>query len=377
MDYIILLNSISYIAIAFISSCFLFVLGQKNRPENKIRTSAGVIGFFYTILGIVNLCWALDILNPSQEDFILMHFMITIITSIIMLYMIYKITANRNLIYLLLLYIAAIFAINFSLNYFFLFTVSLSYLLMVIVFLELVIISKLYLKKAGIAGLAYSVLSMIIILDIYKGNNSYDLVWFIPNIGLIFVLYYIMKDIRYLGILKEYTRNKINNKILLIEKISRFILFIITITGFIFLSTIALHEMGHAIAAQYYGCEHTKAVIYDVINAPHTEIFCGSDYNETIITLAGFFATITTGLLFFLAGGRFTSILSYIILGLSLIISNSDLSELGLSSNIIAAISIAGLIIMVIATIKLSIYYIKQEGFILNKRNINKKNKYK
>jgi hypothetical protein len=240
---------------------------------------------------------------------------------------------------------------------------AVSYLLIMIVFLELVFFSNLYLKKAGFAGLFYTIISIIFLILISLDFQLLNLLWFVPNILMFFVLYLIYLDVKNLGILekKKVLKKKKIVFLNLVNVFAKFFIFIISITGFILLSTLALHEFGHAMVAQYYGCEHTKAVIYDIIDYPHTEIRCSSYYNDTLLTLGGLLATLTIGLIFLLAGGAFTTRLSYLIFGFSLLISYGDLTDLGISKNIIATIIFLSLIIIIIAIVKLSSFHLKQQ----------------
>ena len=141
---------------------------------------------------------------------------------------------------------------------------------------------------------------------------------------------------------------------------AKFFIFIISITAFMLLSTVALHEFGHAMIAQYYNCEHTRAVIYDVVLSPHTAVQCSS-YNDVLFTLGGLMATFIIGLIFLLTGSQFTTRLSYLIFGFALLISYGDLTDLRVSKNTIAAAIFLSLIIIIISIIRLSSFYLKQQ----------------
>ena len=367
MNIIFFLNGLSYLAVALMAFYIFFSFSKKGEIIRKVGNVLGADGIFYLIFAFLNFSWVFKFLEPTKEDFILMNFVLTVVSSILIVYTLYKITDNRNLVYLLILFLITIFAINFSMNSFFLFSVAISYLLMLIVFLDLVFFANLYLKRAGFVGMLHTITSIIFLVLVFLNFKPFGLLWIIPNTFMFFVLYLIFLDIHELGVIEK--KKALKKKITianLIGTFAKFFIFIISISAFILLSTVSLHEFGHAMVAQYYGCEHTRAVIYDVLQAPNTEIKCSSYYNDTILTLGGVLATFVIALVFLLTGSQFTIRISYQIFGFSLLISYGDLTDLGISKNIIATAIFLSLIVIIIAVTKLSIYYLKQQEIFKN-----------
>lgn len=361
MSLIWLLNGLSYLTVAIAAFCIFFLFLKERGTINKIGDVLGVNGIFYLIFGFLNFSWFFNFLEPAREDFILMNFVLTVVSSILVLYTVYKITDNRNLVYLFILFLTTLFAINQSMRSFFFFSMAISYLLMIIVFLDLIFFSNLYLKRAGFAGLFYSMTSIIFLVLIFLDFGSFSLLWFIPNILMFMVFYFIFLDIKNLGIAKKKASESKTGLLNFISVFIKFFLYIISMASFILLSTVALHEFGHVIIAQYYGCEHTRAVIYDMVHSPHTEVTCSEYYNGVLLTLGGILSTFVVGLIFLLTGGHFTTRLSYLIFGYSLLISYGDLSDLGLSKNITSSVIFLSLIVIVIAIIKISSLYLRQQ----------------
>ena len=364
MSIIWALNGLSYLAVALITFYIFFSFSKKSGTIRKLGNIFGVNGIFYLVFAFLNFSWVFNFLDPTKEDFIFMSFVLTVISAILILYAIYKITDNRNLVYLVVLFLVTIFAINFSLNSFFLFSMAASYLLIMIVFLDLIFFSNLYLRKAGFVGLFYTIISIIFLILMHYDFGSLNLLWFIPNISMFIVFYFIFLDIEKLGVIEKKIFPKKKKWFMLncINVFIKFFIFILSMTVFIMVSVIALHEFGHVIVAQYYGCEHTRAIIYDVVvKAPHTEIECSSYYNNLLLTFGGVLTTIIVGLVFLLTGGQFTSKLSYLIFGFSLLISYGDLTDAGISKGITATIIFLSILIIIIAIVKLSTYYLKQQ----------------
>jgi hypothetical protein len=364
MNAVLFLNGLGYLAIALMAFYMFFAFSKKSETIERIGKVFGVNGIFHMMFGFLALSWALGFLEPTKNDFVLVSFVVTVVSSILTLYAVYKITSNRNLIYLFVLFLTTIFAINQSINYFFLFSMVVSHLLMMIVFLDLVFFSNLYLKKAGFAGIFYALISIFFVVMVFANYGNLGLPWFIPNVLMFLVLYFIFLDVKNLGVIedKRYAAKKKKSVLNFAGVFGKFFVFITAMSAFIFLSTVALHEFGHAMIAQYYGCENTRAIIYDVAGgSPSTETICGSNYNDLFLTLGGIVATIAIGLVFLLTGGEFTTRLSYIIFGFGLLISYNDLVELGLSKSILTSIMLISIVMIAIAIVRLSGYYLRQQ----------------
>ena len=198
------LNGLSYLAVALLAFHIFFSFSKKSGTVNKVGNAIGVNGMFSLLFAFLNFSWVFNFLNPANEDFVLMNFVLTVISSVLILYIVYKITGSKNLIYLLLLFLITIFAINFSMKTFFFFSMSVSYLLMVLVFLNLLIFSNFYLKIAGFFGLVYSSISIFFLFFTSLNFVFFDFLWFIPNILMFVVFYTIFLDIKKLGICKQF-----------------------------------------------------------------------------------------------------------------------------------------------------------------------------
>jgi hypothetical protein len=150
-------------------------------------------------------------------------------------------------------------------------------------------------------------------------------------------------------------------------------------SGFIFLSTVSIHEVGHVFIAKYYGCEDTKAIIYDWGNYPHAEIKCRNSYNDTIITLGGILSTFIVIIIFLLSGNEFILRIASLILGFSFLVSYDDLVVFGISDNIITVIMLFSYIIILVSIVRLSTYYLSQEVIFKEgvKKSLNELKKFK
>ncbi|MEK6808540.1 MAG: hypothetical protein AABY14_02540, partial [Nanoarchaeota archaeon] len=350
VQIVYILNGLSQLAIALLAFYVLFSFYKKDKQIKLIGWILGLNGIFYFIFSFLNISWAFNFLAPNTPDFILLHTIITVISSILLLYVVYKITSNKNLIYLFLIFLISLFSITYGINSFFLITLLLTYFLIIIIFLNLIIVNHksfsprnfyglLYLRvlrgdargsayehlqqesplktflvgdiftnylSAGYFGISYAIISLAFLFIYLWSKLSYQLWWFIPHTLNLLILLFIFSGIKKLGVDKPPKRKMHNHPILsIILLYLKYIMFIVSMSGFIFLSTVSIHEVGHVFIAKYYGCEDTKAIIYDWGNYPHAEIKCRNSYNDTIITLGGILSTFIVIIIFLLSGNEF------------------------------------------------------------------------
>jgi len=363
--FVVGLNGLSYafVAVILFYSFFHFCFREKN--IQKVGNIFGVNGIFFLIFALLHFSWAFNYLEPIEIDFIFMNFILTTITSMLLLYSAYKITSNKNLVYIFMLFITSIFAINLAIGQFYIFSMIIAYIVMLIVYFEFTFRSNYFLKKSGIYGVVGVVISSFYLLLLFFGYDYSNLAWYIPNLFIGFSFYLIYLDLKNMGIIGTPPVKKEASMVDVSLTYFKFIIFIVSIGAFALLSTVSFHELGHALTAQYYGCEHTKAVIYDILGNPHTEIECSLEFNDVILTLAGLLSTLAVSGIFFLTGGNFTSKLSYLLLGFSFFISYGDLIELGVSKNLAFASMFFSIIILIIAIVKISKYYLGQQHIFL------------
>lgn len=367
MSTIFALNGLSYLAVSLIAFCIYYLFCKKEEVARKVGSIIGVNGIFYLLMASLNFLWVFGLLEANNEDFILINSGFTVVSSILLLYAVYKITGNRNLVYLLVLFMTSVFAINFSIKAFFITTLAISYLLTIIVFLNLIFFYNFYLRWAGYVGLFYAAASILLLVLIFVGEEAYKLFWFLPTALIFFIFLFIYLDVTNLGIINKIEYKQKKKPLILVYSavFSKFLIFMASISAFILVSAIAIHELGHALVAQYYGCEQFKAIIYDII-APHTEIRCDSYYNSIVLTLAGIAATSVIGLVFVLTGGQFTTGISYLLFGIGFLISYGDLTDLGISKNIITVLLLLALVMVILAVVEMSVYYLKEQD-VFNK----------
>ena len=368
-NWIWFLNGASLAATAVISF-YGFLVWYTNRHISIIGKILGVSGLMFLVYSFLNIVWGVGIITPIESDFILIGGLFNIITALFFVIIVYNLTSDKNLLYVLFLFLLTAFAMPLNTYLFFSAVSFVSYAIIAIASFDLFLPSSKLLRKAGSFSLFYSLISIFLLIT--ASRNISKAWWFIPNIILFTMFLFLVLDIENWGQKQKKESKQRKRKILYPLLFIKFVIFISFVTIFALLSTIVLHEMGHALAGQYYGCERSRAVIYDISDLPHTEMICRGYYNDTIITLTGIFLPIIIGLIFLLTGSGFTTNLSCLIFGFSLIIPSLDLESLNVSQSSIFIVILSGFVILIYGIVRLSASYVRQKGGLFEDRKISK-----
>ena len=363
------LNGVSLAAIAVISF-YGFLVWYTNKHISAAGKIIGINGLLFLIYSFLNFIWGVGVINPIESDFILLGGLFNIMKAALFVIIVYNFISDKNLLYVLFLFLLTALAMPSNINMFFCIISFVSYAVIAIASFDLFLLSDKLLRKAGIFSLFYSLISIFLLITVSMSPSK--IISFIPNTILFIVFLLFVLDIENWGSKQKKEQKQKKRKIIYPFLFMKFIIFMSFVTIFALLSTIALHEMGHALAGQYYGCERSRAVIYDLSDLPHTEMICTGYYNDTIITLAGVFLPIIIGIIFLLTGSSFTANLSYLIFGFSLIIPSLDLESLNVSQSSIFLVILLGFVILLYGIVKLSVSYVKQKGGLFEDRKILK-----
>lgn len=358
MSFTFFLNSIGYAAVALMALFACYKLSIKGKVKRKIGYSFAFLGVFYAIASTLELSWVFNLLPRQVSDTILLVAVILFLTATLLLYVVYEMTGTQTLLYLYLLFILTLVTANYTLYSFFLVSMLLSILLLVFVFLEFVLSPNFYIKSAGLLGTVSVVFFFVIIMLSRFGKPLSELPFFIPVAVLCLCFHYFTKGMKESVVSPEHHIFHHYPAFHLTVLLLKFLIFIFSISAFTLVSVVAVHEFGHAIVGQLYGCEVSRAILYDVIvGAPHTELVCKTTINETLITLGGLLTTLIVALLFYSIGERLMRKLAVLITGYSFLITYGDFLALGLSPSAATATTLFALFIVALSVVNLSLYY--------------------
>jgi hypothetical protein len=341
-------NAIILFAI-FLVAIISFLKHHRNIKTCKITNCIFAIGIIFLILDAILALWLFGILSYSCNDYLFLFSVVSILQAIFLFRIIFLLSLNKNLFYLLFLYTFSFLSfLNDLFNFFTLASIS-SFLLMLILFIHISFRSEAY-KRMGFFGVFYCLYSiMLLALSLVSFINFCTLSIF-TNLGSFILLLIFVFD------LKKYSLTHLQyhspRQMPYFFVLMRHFIFIIIITNFIFIGTIGIHELGHFGFSKFYSCEYRK-VIYEQ-DFLRTDILCRDTPGNFEILLAGILLPIIISAILFFIGRRFSWGIASLILGFDLIASNRDFLDLGISDNLIMASLFLGLIFLIVGMVMLA-----------------------
>ena len=358
MNTLFALNGSAHLALAIIT--FLGFLRLYSRG-GLFRTHSGILatlGLGHLLIGTLQILWLFGTLQPLGSDLVLLLIGTFALSGMLLLYLCYRYTRNKHLIYVFLLSFVGFLCAPFAQGAFLYLVLGICFLITILAYSELLCFKNRLLRRSGLLGIASTLILIALFALIPFGWNSLAIPWFIPLLLLAGSYHFILKDMQEFGVLDNAPSAKHHPALHVGAVFIRFIIFVFSLCAFTFLSTVALHEFGHSIVGEYYGCEKHTAIIYDVTHKARTELVCQGPYDSFILTIAGFAITVLLGMVFLIVGDNFTVRLSTLILGFSLLIAYGDFSDLGLSPNLNALLAILATIVIMLSIIRISVFYL-------------------
>jgi hypothetical protein len=357
-----LFMALSYAAVCCVAF-YTYIAWRKDRGPENIGRHIGALGVLFVLPALMNFLWAVAALPPTSQDALFINGIFSIAVPAIMLLIIYRLTCNRNLLYLLLLFAITFVSLPYSFSKFFVSVMIAANILFLLVSIDVLIIRRYHIQFAGVTGVLTSLTSIFFSVMVYFGADYSSIWWFIPNFMLALMLFILHLDQKYYSLIsprESAHRRPHVKRVLLWLLFIRYMLYIMGVAAITLIATVSVHELGHAITASYYGCDPAR-IVYDLHNAPYTEIGCAQSGTPIfMITIAGLLLVLLAAAVFFFAEGKFTTRLAELMLGYGFMISYSDLKELGVSQNILALIVMLSLLIILAAIFNFSLFYIRQ-----------------
>ena len=152
---------------------------------------------------------------------------------------------------------------------------------------------------------------------------------------------------------------------------ARTFLSIILVNVMLFFALIAIHEISHVLVGYCLGCENEKAVLFDSnFNGPHTELICNNKINEFFVYVGGLIITSIFSLSFLLLKTTEKN-MSFLSLGVSIILSSLDISLVLNSQTIMYPLLTLGFFFVTIGEYLIASSYIRDNfsfDFLKNKK---------
>ena len=337
IKFLLLLNFIVSLAIT-IFLILNFIKSNKYPHLKKIFSLLFLMGLIFLLSSIIFSLWFFNITNYNPSDFLLIHSILISIEAILLLIIIYNLRKSKKIFYLLFIYLIFIFSMIIGLDFSNFLLIS-SLLLIMILFILLISIPNF--NRISKFAILYSSVSLLLqIISLFKNEFS-PLISLVSNIlFFVFILFFLF-DIKLFPTNSLEKTSKFKKSYYLFDFL-RYFIFIVILTNFIFIGTLAIHEAGHfSVSKLSPDCDLEK-IVYEG-NLPHTEILC-NNYADSMnkIIFGGIFFPVIVAFLFFFGGGTFMKETSLLILGFDILISYKDFIDLGFSQTISTFFSMFG-----------------------------------
>lgn len=331
MNFIFLIGGIIWISIFSFSIWKYFKF--KEESMKKLSLNFVIIGLFYLILSLSSFIWFFKIMGYLDKDFLIVYSLVIFLQNLFFFRLIYKISSNKKLFYFLGFYLLSLPLLFFLYHFQSYFFLIFSFLFSLLIFISFTFREDIY-KKVGYIGIFYSTVSLIFSLFLLVDFGDLMIFSLLSSIGIFYLLYFFIED------LGKYPLNKkigpSSEKPYFFSLISNLI-FIITLTNFIFIGTIGIHEFGHYGLSKIYDCDYRK-IVYDG-DLFHTEVLCEDEYAVLPVALGGIFLPFVLGIFLIFVGGHFLREVALLIFGFNFLSISRDLSMVG-ASNLFSLLSI-------------------------------------
>lgn len=341
MAYIFLLNGLILLVILFVL-LFGFFRHYKREEIGKIVHIFSLLFFVYVYLAIFSFYWFFGFSQYSSNDFGYIY-MVAILVQTFVLYGTFSLLiGNKKILKWLFFYVSILFSFYISVQYLPLIILTISFLLSLVLFLNLYSSSFVY-KELSYVGIFYSAISVLFQFLIFFKIGDLTIYSLISAIVFFIFTYMFLRDLtKYPVNIQKYVKLERESPIVLFFK---YFIFMIVLINLVLVSTISLHEFSHVAVSRYYGCE-SRTIAYEGGGYPYSEIVCRDLKNKIPITLAGPLGPIIVAAFLFFVGGRYIRPISILVIGFNLLAGYRDFKDIGLSDNLILGISVFSIILL-------------------------------
>lgn len=338
-----------------------FINNNKRYPElKKIFFLFFVIGFIFLLYSVVFTLWFFNLTSYSPEDFLLVHSILVSIEAILLLLMIYNLRKNKKIFYLFFIYLIFILSVIMGWNFSnFLLLSS----LMLILILFILFISVPSFTRISKFAIFYCSISLLLEITFLFKNQPSPIISLISNVFFFLFILFFLIDLKNIQVIVHEKKLSLKKNYYIFDFL-RYFIFIVILTNFVFVGTLAIHEAGHFFVSKLTTDCNLERIIYDG-TLPHTEILCeGSIVSISKIIFGGIFLPVLVAFLFFFGGGTFMKEISLLIIGFDILIAYKDFIDLGFSQTLSTFFSMFGAGIVILAILILAKSRTTEEDFI-------------
>ncbi len=349
MDIKFLIGSMVSLAI-FVVFTLNFIKHYKERKTKDAALQILLLGLISLVVSTISLLWFFGVLIYSQNDFVFIYSILTLVQGFFIFMIFYYISGKNNkLFYFLFFYFSVYLSLFFIHSSFMILSIVVYFLFVALISVSLLFRDDDY-RNLGIFGIIYAGVSLglhIFVIfglsDIYTFSIFYSVLFFT----------FVMLFINYL---------KKNPLPLILEKgkkrhsyffhFIRNFVFTLAIINLVFIGTVVIHEFGHLLVSYLYNCA-SREIVYSM-GFPETKILCSNIGSNFLVSLGGPVLPVLLGGILILVGGRFLKEIGMLMIGFNLIIASQDFVNLGLSDNVTIFLIILGVMVAVSGIILLA-----------------------
>ncbi len=349
------LSIITYLGI-FVITFIVFL--RRRSYDFRASMYLLLIGISFFLLGIITLMYVLG----NVFDSMIISAVHTLAWSVLFTLLIGRISGMKKLKYIIFLALISVIIIFSLSSEEWIFLVNfLSYYIAMISFFVLFMFSTQPIKNAGFYGEISIITSMLLtVIKIPFYNN----LWAVPSALLIISF---MHFSRFGLVFDHFARPR---KLEMIERdgegkvkdvwksLSCLFTYILLLNIAIFLTTIALHEMGHLVSGNLLGCYGGEIVLMNLFQpenpGPYTLLSCPAHIQENMsffLGLSGFLFVIPFGLVFLLLRRFPEKNMGLVVFGIGMMLAGLDLILVAANYIITYVSLIVGIILICIGEI--------------------------
>ncbi|HII71549.1 TPA: hypothetical protein HA265_02230, partial [Candidatus Woesearchaeota archaeon] len=244
----LVMNGLSQFAASF-TSLLLALKLQKERTCGLYHPFFLLSASFFG-LAVLNMLWFIGAISLSPWDHMIVGPLFNIVFLAILFYTVLFISGHRHL-YLLL----PLFLIGISTFLVFSGLAGISDIItgvaLVGMFFYIGFIDHHLLKMLSLVGMVYGFLLVCVSVSTYLLGIPYLFSWwFIPTLAVFYLLFMMHQKGHVCSAPEEH------GHVPVIVEVMKFGVFVIALSIFLILGTLGVHELGHSLAANAFGCEH-------------------------------------------------------------------------------------------------------------------------
>ncbi|MBW2968223.1 hypothetical protein KY362_07090 [Candidatus Woesearchaeota archaeon] len=347
MDYgpMLIINAASQIAVCAAALSAALKFRKKKMMHRPFYFLSGA----FALLCILNILWSAGTIKVSAWDNAFIAPLFNLVLLAVWFYICLAASRQQNLHYFIAFFVMAT-------NTFLLFSdkafVSdmLVSLMLIGIFFHVGLVSRRYSRRLSLAGMVYSlVLGATSIVSHLVGLEYTSAFWFIPNILLTLLI---------VGFSRYGSRDPVDpdntgtgtkgsvHRVPFVIEVFKLGFFICSLSVFMMLGMLGIHEMGHSLTAGVLGCSHDTSYGTDYAV---THVECEEDAGNaksTALLLSGFVFTVIVSAMMFFVGNDFTRRISFLLLAFSLMIAVDDFIMLGIPESSFIIIGAASAVLI-------------------------------